>query len=153
MSDSILQISPGTIEHTFYQFTFALTDSILYDELFGIQGNFEDAGIRFDQDFYQLTNGKISNAKETVPVSFREFNLLHSLVIFIGNEFVGDDSDKIETFYKDVFPPGIPYEEFRSYYLSFAGKFLENVQQHFAGFPDIITALNNNEDWQAGLKS
>lgn len=148
MSDSILQISPGTIEHTFYQFSFALCDSILYDELFGIQGNFEEAGIAIDQDFYQLTNGKISNAKEPVPVSFREFNLLHSLIAFIGNEFVSDNSDKVEAFYKDVFPPGIPYEEFRSYYLSFATKFFENVQQHFTGYPDVQTALNSNPDWQ-----
>ena len=152
MSESLLQISPGTIEHTFYQFTFALTDSILYDELFGIQGNFEEANIKFDQDFYQLTNGKISNAKETVPVNFREFNLLHSLIAFIGNEFVSEDSEKIEQFYRNVFPPGIPYEEFRSYYLSFATKFFENVQQHFAGFPDVLSALNKNEDWQIKLQ-
>jgi hypothetical protein len=148
MNDSILQISPGTIEHTFYQFTFALTDAILYDELFGIQGNFEEAGISFDQDFYQLLNGKVSNAKDTVLVDFREFNLLHSLVAFIGNEFVSDDSDKIEQFYKEVFPPGIPYKEFRSYYLSFAGRFFENVQQHFAGYADVQERLNNNADWQ-----
>jgi hypothetical protein len=148
MSDSILQITPGTIEHTFYQFTFAITDSILYDELFGIQGNFEEANIKFDQDFYQLTNGKITNAKEIVSVTFREFNLLHSLIAFIGNEFVSEDSDKIEAFYKDVFPPGIPYEEFRSYYLGFATKFFENVQLHFAGFPDVLAALSHNEDWQ-----
>ncbi|HYD20573.1 MAG TPA: hypothetical protein VEB40_03785 [Flavipsychrobacter sp.] len=148
MSESILQITPGTIEHTFYQFTFALTDSILYDELFGIQGNFEETGVKFDQDFYQLTNGKITNAKEVTSINFREFNLVHSLVAFIGNEFVSENSDKVESFYKDVFPPGIPYEEFRSYYLSFATKFFENVQQHFGGFPDVLAALNNNEDWQ-----
>lgn len=148
MSDSILQITPGTIEHTFYQFTFALTDSILYDALFGIEGNFEEAGFRFDQDFYQLTNGKVSNTKEPIDVDFREFNLLHSLIAFIGNEFVSEHSDKIEEFYKAVFPPSIPYEEFRSYYLTFATKFFENVQQHFAGFPDVLSTLNNNEDWR-----
>lgn len=148
MSDSILQITPGTIEHTFYQFTFALTDSILYDALFGIEGNFEDAGFSFDQDFYQLTNGKVSNTKEPIDVDFREFNLLHSLIAFIGNEFVSEHSDKIEEFYKAVFPPGIPYEEFRSYYLTFATRFFENVQQHFADFPDVLNTLNNNEDWK-----
>lgn len=151
MSDSILQISPGTIEHTFYQFTFALTDSILYDELFGIQGNFQEAGVSFDQDFYQLVNGKISNAKETVQVNFREFNMLHSLIAFIGNEFVSENSDKIEQFYREVFPPSIPYQDFRSYYLSFATKFFQNVQQHFAGFPDVLARLNNNEDWQVRI--
>jgi hypothetical protein len=151
MSDSILQITPGTIEHTFYQFTFALTDSILYDELFGIQGDFEQAGVSIDQDFYQLTNGKITNAKEPVEVSFREFNLLHSLVAFIGNEFVSESSDKVEEFYRSVFPPGIPYEEFRSYYLNFATRFFDNVKMHFAGFPDVLAALNNNADWKVKL--
>lgn len=151
MTDSILQITPGTIEHTFYQFTFALTDSILYDELFGIEGNFEEAGAAFDQDFYQLVNGKISNTKEPVDVNFREFNLLHSLVAFIGNEFVSDNSDKIEEFYRTVFPPGIPYEDFRSYYLTFATRFFENVQQHFAGYPDVLAKLNDNEDWRVKI--
>lgn len=148
MSDSILQITPATIEHTFYQFTFALVDSILYDKMFGIEGNFEEAGISFNEDYYQILNGKITNAKEPVALDFREFNLLHSLVAFIGNEFVSDQSDKVEAFYKDVFPPGIPYEEFRSYYLTFATRFFENVQQHFAGFPDVMARLNDNEDWR-----
>ncbi|MBL7717304.1 MAG: hypothetical protein JNL72_00605 [Flavipsychrobacter sp.] len=152
MSESILQITPGTIEHTFYQFTFALTDSILYDELFGIEGNFEEAGLAFNQDYYQLTNGKISNAKEIVDIDFREFNLLHALIAFIGNEFVSENSDKIEEFYRTVFPPGIPYEEFRSYYLTFATRFFENVQQHFAGFPDILERLNSNPDWQLRIQ-
>lgn len=151
MSESILQITPGTIEHTFYQFTFALTDSILYDELFGIGGNFEEAGISFDQDFYQLTNGKVSNATEVIQVNFREFNLLHSLVAFIGNEFVSEDSDKIEIYYKTVFPPSVPYEEFRSYYLSFATKFFESVQQNFATAPNVMALLNNNPDWQVRI--
>ncbi len=152
MNDSILQITPGTIEHTFYQFTFALTDSILYDELFGIEGNFEEAGMSFDQDFYQLLDGKVSNAKDTIQINFREFNLLHSLVAFVGNEFVGEHSDKVEAYYNTVFPPSVPYQEFRSYYLSFATKFFESVQHNFATAPDVLALLNNNEDWKVRRK-